>query len=675
MKRFSVLLILIAALVVLILGLTSCSVSPSEPVCSVELSFAGSGKELTSVTFFDTPAKKAFIRDKVTLYYKALPSSSASYGKEEEWTLLQSSSLLLSQGYWDVSIRGTYLDEGNPEDDYILYGETIVYVNLNTQTLVVPVYFHAASSAGTLGFHYSSSSSKSYRVVVSAITRDGVDPNGTEFNTSSLSDYQIPLGTGSYLVRIYGYDEAGKTVVAETTSVLVLPDETTVIDGKHSEGVVDEDTLNDAVGDLPAGGGTVEVDDQIDLVFQNQQTSEHEDSILDLQGKSPVNIDLQGNNITIGANPDKNITKKQFTIYHLDDGENLTISNSSPKAAVFANYDSALLPDQSFVVVDGGSFTLSGNLTMNGPNHTDNTTVSPGAIGFNGCSRTEKRSHGGTVLIDGASIQGYTNGITANINQGSTTSTLIEGNVDIALRNQATITALTSAIYGASIKGEFKVDARNSSLTAESYVIHYKNEYNGGLNSTGDVTINLENSTITGGSAGIVVEYSKNGDKSVHITIDGSTVSAVSGIRIVDSSKPVVIDVKNGSHIIGTDGYGIKFEKIYAPITINLSGASTIEGGTGTSSDPGYGLYFKNSLGVFTVNISGESYISSTSTNAIFYDMKGLSDKRLIIKTTNTTIDPISGVGGDIKTGSSGTMFYDINNDIGSLSSNKTKNV
>lgn len=574
-RRASV--IILAIFVVLLIS--SCSPETMQ-LCRVGISTENSTRNLTATIITDPLAN-------YNIYYKCLyKGTGKSYcgiTNENEYRLLDSNGILLSQGLWEIKVIFKSKNVGTTYSPTDLTTEITgttgdTYINLNTKKLTVTVDTSNSNIKGSISIEYSLKKIPATSLSENPLSLDIYKYDNGSFikintsvsltNNSYVFTGSLDIDPGIYFAvfSVTGTVNRNTGIISvDSIGFVVRSSLKTLIKGECEKYYVPVSNSNIVIVKPDSNtSGTGNPNASTDIKdFQNSQFTNNTIYQIDnssnsstyylfptndtfvktLDNNTNITIDTNGVNI-VNTNSGNNAEKDGRTYFVLNSSTSLTLLNSKEGTkTIYGCSDSKIKSEYQT------------NFRLNGGTLTVGTYEKQGQLNLKGCSADAKIQNGN---VRHPAIEFTPSGGTVNLIGGNNTTT--EGKKLIQIEDSVIGIGTDPTISSDSTSGEMNISINVNNTYINAQGADDMNAYGiyiNGFHKSGSITINIENKAI--------VRSSK-------------TKEAGCGIYIKDFNGSITINVLGESEVKSEGNYGIHIDNCnVGSINITKSSNSDID--------------------------------------------------------------------------------------------------
>lgn len=574
-RRASV--IILAIFVVLLIS--SCSPETMQ-LCRVGISTENSTRNLTATIITDPLAN-------YNIYYKCLyKGTGKSYcgiTNENEYRLLDSNGILLSQGLWEIKVIFKSKNVGTTYSPTDLTTEITgttgdTYINLNTKKLTVTVDTSNSNIKGSISIEYSLKKIPATSLSENPLSLDIYKYDNGSFikintsvsltNNSYVFTGSLDIDPGIYFAvfSVTGTVNRNTGIISvDSIGFVVRSSLKTLIKGECEKYYVPVSNSNIVIVKPDSNtSGTGNPNASTDIKdFQNSQFTNNTIYQIDnssnsstyylfptndtfvktLDNNTNITIDTNGVNI-VNTNSGNNAEKDGRTYFVLNSSTSLTLLNSKEGTKTIYGCSDSKIKSQ-----------YQTNFRLNGGTLTVGTYEKQGQLNLKGCSADAKIQNGN---VRHPAIEFTPSGGTVNLIGGNNTTT--EGKKLIQIEDSVIGIGTDPTISSDSTSGEMNISINVNNTYINAQGADDMNAYGiyiNGFHKSGSITINIENKAI--------VRSSK-------------TKEAGCGIYIKDFNGSITINVLGESEVKSEGNYGIHIDNCnVGSINITKSSNSDID--------------------------------------------------------------------------------------------------
>lgn len=574
-RRASV--IILAIFVVLLIS--SCSPETMQ-LCRVGISTENSTRNLTATIITDPLAN-------YNIYYKCLyKGTGKSYcgiTNENEYRLLDSNGILLSQGLWEIKVIFKSKNVGTTYSPTDLTTEITgttgdTYINLNTKKLTVTVDTSNSNIKGSISIEYSLKKIPATSLSENPLSLDIYKYDNGSFikintsvsltNNSYVFTGSLDIDPGIYFAvfSVTGTVNRNTGIISvDSIGFVVRSSLKTLIKGECEKYYVPVSNSNIVIVKPDSNtSGTGNPNASTDIKdFQNSQFTNNTIYQIDnssnsstyylfptndtfvktLDNNTNITIDTNGVNI-VNTNSGNNAEKDGRTYFVLNSSTSLTLLNSKEGTKTIYGCSDSKIKSQ-----------YQTNFRLNGGTLTVGTYEKQGQLNLKGCSADAKIQNGN---VRHPAIEFTPSGGTVNLIGGNNTTT--EGKKLIQIEDSVIGIGTDPTISSDSTSGEMNISINVNNTYINAQGADDMNAYGiyiNGFHKSGSITINIENKAI--------VRSSK-------------TKEAGCGIYIKDFNGSITINVLGESEVKSGGNYGIHIDNCnVGSINITKSSNSDID--------------------------------------------------------------------------------------------------
>ena len=564
-RRASV--IILALFVVLLIS--SCSPETMQ-LCRVGISTEDSTRNLTATIIDPLANYKIYYK----CLYKGTGKSYRGMTNENEYRLLDSNGILLSQGLWEIKVifKSEYVGNTYSPTDItseITGTSGVIFINLNTTNISINVNTDNLGDKGNITVEYSLNN---INVPATALSNNPLSVDIYKYSNSAFQelDTTIQITKDNNLVcrgslsglepGIYYavFTVTGRisqktgTISVDTIGFVVRSRMTTQIKGVCTHSYTPASTdIKDFQNSQFTNNTIYKIDN-----YSNSSTyylfPTNDTFVKTLEDNTNITIDTSGINV-VNTNSKNNAEKDGRTYFVLNSSTSLTLLNSEEGTKTFYGCSDSKIKSQ-----------YQTNFRLNGGTLTVGTYDKQGQLNLKGCSADAKIQNGN---VRHPAIEFTPSGGTVNLIGGNNTTS--DGKKLIQIEDSVIGIGTDPTISSDSTSGEMNIsiNVNNTYINAQGDKDKDKDKkesmnaygiYINGFHKSGSIAINIENNAIVSSS---------------------KTMEAGCGIYIKDFDGSITINVLGNSEVKSTGNYGIHIDNCnVGSINITKSSESKISG-------------------------------------------------------------------------------------------------